>query len=166
MAGKTKKGEVETRKNTQSRPAQHEALCSVCNHSERNEIEQQFMAFEQGSKLASDFGLSESAICRHAQYFGLHRKRITNTEKVLEIIVERGMIKGSDVPVNMIVESIKELHKVRGKHKEPAKNPEDAARSAMADFLSKNPHVKREDIAPIYAEQYGVSVEQISEAIY
>lgn len=41
----------------------------------------------------------------------------------------------------------------------------DDARKALADFLAKNPGVKAEDVADIYAAQYGVEkVELVSEA--
>lgn len=62
-------------------------------------------------------------------------------------------------------EAAKQLAGIKGLVKELGKNPEDAARSALAEFLAKNPKAKREEIAPIYAEQYGVSVDLISEGV-
>lgn len=39
------------------------------------------------------------------------------------------------------------------------------ARKAVAKFLAENPKAKPEEVLPIYAETFGVSVDQISEAV-
>ena len=118
-------GQTETRGKTKPRPAQHRAICLVCNHPQKEDIERRYLAFETCEKLAAEFGLSDDSISRHGRYFGLDERRVGDTEKVLRAIIGKGLRQLKTVPPSLLADSIKELNRITGRHKEPAKNPND-----------------------------------------
>src|SRR2546423_439788 len=117
--------QTETRGKIKPRPAQHRAICSVCNHPQIQDIERRYLDFEPCANLAADFGVSDDSISRHGHYFGLDERRAGNTEKVLRAIIGKGLRQLKTVPPSLLADSIKELNRITGKHKEPAKNPND-----------------------------------------
>src|SRR5437763_9457103 len=116
---------IETRGKIKPRPAQHRAICVVCNHPQKEDIERRYLAFETCEKLAAEFGLSDDSISRHGLYFGLDERRVGDTEKVLRAIIGKGLRQLKTVPPSLLADSIKELNRITGRHKEPAKNPTD-----------------------------------------
>ena len=118
-------GQTKTRGKTKPRPAQHRAICAVCNHPQKEDIERRYLAFETCEKLAAEFGLSDDSISRHGLYFGLDERRVGDTEKVLRAIIGKGLRQLKTVPPSLLADSIKELNRITGRHKEPAKNPND-----------------------------------------
>src|SRR2546421_615901 len=116
---------IETRGKTKPRPAQHRAICLVCNHPQKEDIERRYLAFETCEKLAAEFGLSDDSISRHGLYFGLDERRVGDTEKVLRAIIGKGLRQLKTVPPSLLADSIKELNRITGRHKESAKNPND-----------------------------------------
>src|SRR5213075_156270 len=104
---------------------QHLAICLVCNHPQIRDIERRYLDFEPCAKLAADFGVSDDPISRHGHYFGLDERRAGNTEKVLRAIIGKGLRQLKTVPPSLLADSIKELNRITGRHKEPAKNPND-----------------------------------------
>src|SRR5438270_11929614 len=117
--------QTETRGKTKPRPAQHRAICAVCNHPQKEDIERRYLAFETCEKLAAEFGLSDDSISRHGHYFGLDERRVGDTEKVLRAIIGKGLRQLKIVPPSLLADCIKELNRITGRHKEPAKNPND-----------------------------------------
>ena len=85
------------------------------------------MGYESEYKIALEFGVSHDAINRHAQFFGLDAKRMGDTEAMLRVVVAKGFQQFSKTGISekSWVECIKELNRVAGKRKEPAKNPND-----------------------------------------
>jgi len=147
------------RNKAQKAPDQHAGLCTVCKHAGRLEIEARYMDFESVDDLATEFEVTRDAIYRHVRYYGLARKRSSDTEKVLEAIIRKGaetLTLLPSVDMKIVVESVKELHKVRGKHKEPAKNPETAAREAYERLRQDFIDIPDETIRQRVAERYGV----------
>ncbi len=68
----------------------HRRNCSVCAHSERIEIEAEFVAWRSPAALVQQFGLADrSTIYRHAHVFGLFAKRQCNVRAALERIIEK-----------------------------------------------------------------------------
>src|SRR5947209_18677885 len=128
-------GQTETRGKTKPRPAQHRAICAVCNHPQKEEIERRYLAFETCEKLAAEFGLSDDSIGRHGRYFGLDERRVGDTEKVLRAIIGKGLRQLKTVPPSLLADSIRELNRITGRHKEPAKNPNDLEKAKrLLDF--------------------------------
>src|SRR5947209_1053525 len=115
--------QTETRGKTKPRPAQHRAICLVCNHTQIQDIERRYLDFEPCAKLAADFGVSDDSISRHGHYFGLDERRVGDTEKVLRAIIGKGLRQLKIVPPSLLADNIKELNRITGRHKEPAKHP-------------------------------------------
>src|SRR6266550_44630 len=67
----------------------HEAQCSLCKHSHREEIEQEFLSWKSPDKIAETFGVSRDSIYRHARAFDLLEPRRRNVRFALERIIER-----------------------------------------------------------------------------
>jgi hypothetical protein len=74
----------------------HEAQCSICKHSQRAEIEQDFLTWKSPDKITKTFGVSRDSIYRHARAFDLLEPRRRNVRFALERIIERA----GDVEVN------------------------------------------------------------------
>src|SRR2546423_14715443 len=117
-------GKIETRGKTKPRPAQHRAICAVCNHSQKEDIERRYLAFETCEKLAAEFGLSDDSISRHGLYFGLDERRGGGNEKVLRGIIGEGFKQVKNVPPRFLAGSIKEFERITGEDKKTAKNPQ------------------------------------------
>src|SRR5205085_2700869 len=119
--------QTETRGKTKPRPAQHRAICAVCNHPQKEDIERRYLAFETCEKLAAEFGLSDDSIGRHGRYFGLDERRVGDTEKLLKIVVARGFQQFSNngISEKAWIDCLKELNKITGKRTKLAKNPND-----------------------------------------
>jgi hypothetical protein len=69
--------------------AQHERCCSICNHPERDTIEEAFLQWRSPQHLWCEFKLpSRTSIYRHAHAVGLFDKRSRNLRSALEHIIE------------------------------------------------------------------------------
>jgi aminoglycoside phosphotransferase len=116
------------------------------------------MRFEPVSELVTGFGVQERAIYRHIYYYGLSRKRSADTEKVLEALIEKGAETLSNLPtvdMKIMVEAIRELHKVRGKHQADKRNDADVKRdeenrqwaeSQLSELMQKRQLTREEAI--------------------
>ena len=74
----------------------HEAQCTICKHSQREEIEQQFLRWTSPDAITKTFGICRDSIYRHARAFDLLEPRRRNVRFALERIIERA----GDVEVN------------------------------------------------------------------
>jgi hypothetical protein len=77
----------------QDRPVslgRHRRKCSVCQHPERDAIEEAFLHWHSPNEIAAQFGLPDwSSIYRHVRAFGLFADRRRNARFALENIIER-----------------------------------------------------------------------------
>jgi len=68
----------------------HEAKCRICNHPQRREIEEDFVAWRSPAQIAKEYGLGNRAsVYRHAWAANLFPKRQRNVPAVLERIMEQ-----------------------------------------------------------------------------
>ena len=67
----------------------HSATCTICNHSDRDEIEREWIAWGNTSQLAKKFHVSRDSVYRHSHAFSLFEKRRRNLRAALERIVEK-----------------------------------------------------------------------------
>jgi len=75
----------------------HTRQCSICQHSEREEIERDFISWKSPITIAIDYGLADRAsVYRHAHALNLFAKRQRNIRAALEKLIE----KAGDVEVN------------------------------------------------------------------
>ena len=71
--------------------ARHRRKCNVCNHPDREEIEEQFLHWRRPGDIAYDFDLEDDRyIHRHAHAVGLYARRRENYLFTLENLLERG----------------------------------------------------------------------------
>lgn len=68
----------------------HQRNCCVCSHSEREEIEGEFVAWRSPAAIAETYRIADRAsIYRHAHALGLFVKRQRNIRAALERIIEK-----------------------------------------------------------------------------
>ncbi len=67
----------------------HEAGCKVCSHPDRKQIEDEWCAWANTTKLAKQYGLSRDSLYRHVAAFTLREKRGKNLRAALERIIEQ-----------------------------------------------------------------------------
>jgi hypothetical protein len=68
----------------------HAAECKICAHGQRDEIEQDFIAWRSPASITKQYGLrNRSTVYRHAHAVGLFPKRQRNVRAALEKIIER-----------------------------------------------------------------------------
>ena len=68
----------------------HAARCGICQHPDRNAIEQGFLHWESPTLLALEYGLGRRrAIYRHARALGLFEQRGARTRRNLEFVMEQ-----------------------------------------------------------------------------
>lgn len=74
----------------------HERDCKVCKHSDREQIEQDWIGWGDTTRIAKQYQVSRDSIYRHAHALGLFAKRRRNIRHALERIIE----KAETVPVS------------------------------------------------------------------
>lgn len=163
MIRRNKKTSSGKRADSSRSSAMHSSRCTVCKHVQKEEVERRYLSFEASERLAQEFGLSDEAVNRHARYFALDAKRVADTERVLEHLIARGFSQLKKIDGRLTLEAIKELNKVRGKHKQPQQNPVDVDRARR--IADENRAWAEEQIAR-FCEKYQLSrdaaIEQIS----
>jgi len=102
-------------------PERHSRKCTVCNHPEREAIEEDFIHWHSPINIARRFNIEyDSSIYRHAHALGLFRLRKQNLRFVLENLMDRvdrvSITADSIIRAVMIYERIDE----RGKWIEPS----------------------------------------------
>jgi hypothetical protein len=67
----------------------HLRLCTVCNHDDREDIEDDFLNWLPAEDIADNYDLDYQAVYRHARATGLSDQRENNLRSALGLIVER-----------------------------------------------------------------------------
>jgi hypothetical protein len=89
----------------------HKRTCSVCSHSEREEIEADFIAWRSPAAIAVEYGLADRASgYRHAHALGLFAKRQRNIRAALERII--GKAGDVDVTASAVVAAVQAYAKI------------------------------------------------------
>jgi hypothetical protein len=91
----------------------HEAVCSICAHPQREEIEQEFINWGSAARMAKTYKVCRESFYRHAHAFHLMDKRRRNVRAALEKIIE----KAGDVEVNAaaVVSAISAYARINGR---------------------------------------------------
>lgn len=89
----------------------HQRNCSICAHSQREEIEGAFIGWRSPAAIAAEFELTDRAsIYRHAHALGLFAKRQRNIRAALERIIEKaGEV---DVTASAVVAAVQAYSKI------------------------------------------------------
>src|SRR5215469_8015571 len=83
------KGEVAAVDQKRTSQGRHEYRCTICTHTETDEIEQAFVNWISPDRIAKHYGVSRDAVYRHAHALGLMEKRRRNVRSALERIIEK-----------------------------------------------------------------------------
>jgi hypothetical protein len=74
-------------------PARHARRCAICNHPERDAIEEEFVHWFHADRIADRYELpSRSAVYRHAYATGLYDLRRRNMRYALEHLIEEARL--------------------------------------------------------------------------
>jgi len=105
----------------ESETSRHARKCSVCNHPERDTIDDDFIHWMKPHTIAHEFDLPERAIRRHARATGLHELRSRKSLHALDLIIENA--KTATVTGDTIIRAIRAASCINaaGKWEEPPK---------------------------------------------
>jgi len=67
----------------------HERKCLVCNHPDRNAIEDEYLHWHHPHSIAVDYDLRERSIYNHVNATGLRARRAQERRSVLELILQK-----------------------------------------------------------------------------
>jgi hypothetical protein len=101
-------------------PEVHARKCTVCNHPQRDEIENQFVYWGHPGTIVKEFGLRHrTALYRHARALKLYEARTANLRSALEHIIERATV--TKVTSDSIVRAVQTYAHIdaQGKWEEP-----------------------------------------------
>jgi hypothetical protein len=75
--------------NSQPKQSRHARRCTVCHHTDRLEIEDDFLHWRPSTEIAAEYGLPDRrAVYRHARATGLYRRRMKNMRVACSYIAE------------------------------------------------------------------------------
>lgn len=136
------------RGNLRPSESRHKGKCSVCNHSERNEIESMYLDFTPAREIAEEFGISDDSVYNHAHFYALDERRGADTERMLKVIAAKGFQQFSRTGVSekVWVEVVKELNRVTGQRVGEQKNPVDSAREFLLSMKERMPDLSEMDL--------------------
>jgi hypothetical protein len=89
----------------ESKASRHSRKCSVCNHPERDVIDDDYIHWARVVSIAEQFGLTECSVRRHASATGLHRVRREKIHSALDLIVEQSSI--ANVTAHSVIRAIR-----------------------------------------------------------
>lgn len=100
----------------------HTRKCAVCNHAQRDDIEDDFLQWDEPVAIVDEYELpSRSSLFRHAKATGLLARRNQNLRGVAERIME--FVSSSDVSGNTVLRAMRIYASITedGQWREPAK---------------------------------------------
>jgi hypothetical protein len=103
-------------------PLVHARKCTICNHPERDEIENDFVYWGHPGSIIKRYGLSHrTALYRHARALKLYQARAANLRSALEHIIERATV--TKVTSDSIVRAVQTYAHIdsQGKWEEPVR---------------------------------------------
>jgi len=87
-------------------PGRHSRKCSVCNHPDREAIEQEYLDWHSPDDIAESYGIAHhSAIYRHIDALGLRGRRYANMRMVLDTILEQ--VSSVRVTANDVIKAVR-----------------------------------------------------------
>jgi hypothetical protein len=100
----------------------HEAKCAICNHEDREEIDEDFVHWLNPYRIAARYTLHDrSAVYRHARATGLYELRRTHMQFILEHVLEQ--VEDVDITANSVIRALRAYSRVSptGKWTDPPK---------------------------------------------
>jgi hypothetical protein len=89
----------------------HEAKCTICNHEDREEIDEDFVHWLNPFRIAARYTLHDrSAVYRHARATGLYELRRTHMQFILEHVLEQ--VEDVDATAHSIIRALRAYGRV------------------------------------------------------
>jgi hypothetical protein len=93
---------------------QHSAMCSICKHLRRKDIESDYLKFMPNNRIATLYGVANSTVKSHMQIYGLDQLRYRDTQNILDHAIYTNKDKLNHLPVEQVLKAIEMRAKVRG----------------------------------------------------
>jgi len=105
-----------------SKQKMHRAKCAICNHKDRNEIEEKYLNGVSPYQIEADYpGVSNQSVYAHMKIFGLEEKRDNSTLAILNRIIDRGNAGKIQITPGVFMEALKLRAKISGETGEGTK---------------------------------------------
>jgi hypothetical protein len=88
-------------------PNRHRRKCSVCNHPERDAIEEEFLDWRSPQAIGTHYGIHKNSIYCHAHAMGLFVRRRGNVRSALELLIEQ--VEHAKVTGDTIINAVRAL---------------------------------------------------------
>jgi hypothetical protein len=88
----------------------HQAQCTICQHPQRQEIEEKWIDWCSPYQFQKEYGISHDSMYRHAHALDLFSKRNKNATRALERIIEK--VDYAQFNGSVVVSAIKALAKI------------------------------------------------------
>jgi hypothetical protein len=85
--------------------ARHERKCTICHHSDRAAIEEEFLHWRSPASISRIYNIKERAVYRHAFALGLDKRRRRNARFSLSHIMEQSST--VEVTANVIIRGVR-----------------------------------------------------------
>lgn len=89
----------------ESDASRHARKCAICNHPEREAIDNDIINWIKPRVISFEFGVSDQTIRRHARATGIDGLRLRNCRSALGLIIERAM--GSKITGDTVIRAIR-----------------------------------------------------------
>lgn len=121
------KQEVKDKEGHNVNLGRHQAQCTICQHPQRQEIEEKWIDWCSPYQFQKEYGISHDSIYRHAHALDLFSKRNKNVTRALERLIEK--VDYAQINGSVVVSAIKELAKLnsqgRGAEQAQGTNPKE-----------------------------------------
>ncbi len=101
----------------------HAKKCAICNHEQRNEIEDKYLDGVSPYQIELDYpGVSNNSVYRHVKIFGLDKKRDNSTLTKIDRLLDRCNLEKIKIDPAKIVDLLALRSKVKGEITEKHEN--------------------------------------------
>jgi hypothetical protein len=101
----TTRPEAPLEKPSRASLSRHKRKCTICNHPQREHIEQEFLEWRSSAAIARDYEINERALLRHADALGLHARRANTVRFALGHILEQAA--NVEVTANSVISAVR-----------------------------------------------------------
>jgi len=139
----------------------HMAKCALCQHPEREEIEQRYLEFADLMTLDREYidtGIGYYTMRRHMIYFKLDERRMKNRRAVYEAVARKGVevvLSDPELLGRYAMDALKHLDRLDGVLQKPRDNQADFERKqkVYAEMVERIVRESREGGNPLTTEQ-------------
>ena len=91
--------------------------CQICNHDDRDMIEDSYSRFFSAKEISKTFGLRDSDITRHCKALKLDEKRVSNTKALYSRLLDKGIqnLGNMELSVKDLLKLAEHIDKLEGR---------------------------------------------------